>query len=184
MKDIAETVQNPRITLEPASPEHLTQFKEDLQKAFAIAVIAETGSLPDGPVPSDEDIWKSFAALGAEVVHVIEDGRRVGGAVLQIDVATGRNALDLFYVMAGEDGRGIGRQAWAAIEARYPETKVWTTQTPYFEKRNIHFYVNKCGFKIVAYYHAGFPDPDHPDMPWPSDEDGMFKFEKLMDRGK
>lgn len=25
------------------------------------------------------------------------------------------------------------------------------TCTPYFEKRNIHFYVNKCGFYIVEY---------------------------------
>lgn len=172
-----------RITLERASAEDLNQFKEDLQKAFSIAVISEIGSLPDGPIPSDEDVWKSFGAPGAEVVHVLEEGRRVGGAVVSINPATGENSLDLFYVAAGQDGRGIGRRAWAAIEARYPETKVWTTQTPYFEKRNIHFYVNVCGFKIVAYYHAGYPDPNRPDMPWPPEEEGMFKFEKLMARG-
>lgn len=184
MKDIAETAGASRITLESASPEHLNQFKENLQKAFSIAVIANIGSLPDGPVPPDEDIWQSFEAPGAEVVHIVESSRRVGGAVLHIDAETGRNSLDLFYVIAGEDGRGIGRRAWAAIEARYPETKVWTTHTPYFEKRNIHFYVNTCGFQIVAYYHAGYPDPNRPDIPCPLDEGGMFKFEKVMGRGK
>ena len=79
------------------------------------------------------------------------------------------NALDFFYVNADELGRGIGRKAWAAIEARYPETEVWTTHTPYFEKRNIHFYVNVCGFHIVEYHHARHPDPNHPaeqDFPW------------------
>ena len=33
----------------------------------------------------------------------------------------------------------------------YPNTKAWGTCTPYFDKRNIHFYVNKLKFKIVKY---------------------------------
>jgi hypothetical protein len=36
------------------------------------------------------------------------------------------------------------------------------THTLYFEQRNIHFYVNKCGFSIVEFFHPGHPDPhDH-----------------------
>jgi hypothetical protein len=30
----------------------------------------------------------------------------------------------------------------AAIEALFPQSLTWETRTPYFEKRNIHFYVN------------------------------------------
>ena len=48
----------------------------------------------------------------------------------------------------GEHSKGIGYAAWQAVEELYPETIVWETCTPYFEKRNIHFYVNKCGFQI------------------------------------
>ena len=48
----------------------------------------------------------------------------------------------------------------ASIEALYPETKVWETCTPYFEKRNIHFYVNKCGFHIVEFYNEHHVDPN------------------------
>ena len=44
-----------------------------------------------------------------------------------------------------------------------------------FGLRNIHFYVNRLGFKIVAYYHEKFPDPAHP-----SAADGMLKFEKTV----
>lgn len=62
---------------------------------------------------------------------------------------------------------------WNAIETLYPETILWETHTPCFEKRNVHFYVNKCGFHIVEYinkYHKDsdkkeetehFPENDH-----------------------
>ncbi|MDQ1254246.1 MAG: hypothetical protein QG646_3472, partial [Euryarchaeota archaeon] len=81
---------------------------------------------------------------------------------------------------------GIGSAAWQAIEAQYPETKVWELFTPYFEKRNIHFYVNKCGFHIVEFYHKFNPDPhqprvnEHQNNPRPSEEYGFFRFEKVM----
>ena len=42
--------------------------------------------------------------------------------------------------------------AWQAVEILHPETVVWKTCTPYFDKRNIHFYVNKCGFKIDEFW--------------------------------
>lgn len=32
--------------------------------------------------------------------------------------------------------------------------------TPYFEKRNIHFYVNQCGFKIVEFFNEYHRDPN------------------------
>ena len=48
------------------------------------------------------------------------------------------------------------------IEEQYPETKIWATHTPYFEKRNIHFYVNKCGCHIVGFYNPHHPEPHGP----------------------
>ena len=63
----------------------------------------------------------------------------------------------------------------------YPETNVWETCTPYFEKRNIHFYVNRLKFHIVEYYNSKNPDPNMPNDYQESNEfDGMFKFEKVM----
>lgn len=58
---------------------------------------------------------------------------------------------------------------------------MWETHTPYFEKRNIHFYVNKCGFKIVEFYNAHHPGP-HGGLPdnVPGGEE-MFRFEKIVD---
>ena len=58
---------------------------------------------------------------------------------------------------------------------------MWETTTPYFEKRNIHFYVNRCGFHIVEYFNSRHPalhDPDSDD----TDSDGMFRFQKVKER--
>ncbi|WP_018184766.1 GNAT family N-acetyltransferase [Kaistia granuli] len=163
------------VTLDIASPSDLPRFREDLQAAFVIAVIDAFGSLEHGPIPSDDDINASFNAPNAVVHRILEDGRWVGGAVVQINAETQCNSLDFLFVRASELGRGIGRKAWRAIEAAYPDTKIWTTHTPYFETRNIHFYVNVCGFHITAYFHKRHPDPG---FPGEAEEDGMFLLEK------
>lgn len=104
--------------------------------------------------------------------------------MVTIDAKTQRNSLDFFYVRREDLGRGIGRRAWMAIEATYPDTKVWTTHTPYFEKRNIHFYVNICGFHITAYHHSRNPDPHYPQVGELPGDDGMFRFEKQIKDGR
>ena len=46
--------------------------------------------------------------------------------------------------------------------------------------RNIHFYGNKCGFKIVEYFNKNHPDPHIPEgEDLPGGED-FFRFEKVM----
>lgn len=162
------------VTLEYVKKEELHKFKRDLQEAFAAAVIENFGSVLDGPIPSDKDIEESFNLPGAAIYHILSKGKKVGGVVVVIDERTQYNSLDFFFICVNEHSNGIGYEAWKAIEERYPETKVWETYTPYFEKRNIHFYVNKCGFKIVEYFNK-----KHPDLHMPDDED-FFKFEKVM----
>ncbi|WP_181893768.1 hypothetical protein [Actinobacillus ureae] len=93
-----------------------------------------------------------------------------------------RNAIPwiLLFVVTGEHGKGLGLAVWQAIERHYPQTKVWETHTPYLEKRNIHFYVNKCGFKIVEFYHGKNPAPHLQKNDENSPLDEMFRFEKVM----
>ena len=61
---------------------------------------------------------------------------------------------------------------------------MWETVTPYFEKRNIHFYVNRCGFHIVEFFNSHHTDPNDPDMVDSQGDgqfpEGMFRFEKRM----
>ncbi len=77
--------------------------------------------------------------------------------------------------------------AWCEVEKLHPEVTLWETVTPYFEKRNIHFYVNRCGFHIVEFYNNHHPDPNDPDSSETLDEqvsqcpEGMFRFEKRIE---
>ena len=170
------------VTLDVAKEEERQEFKRTLQEAFHLAVIERFGSHSNKPIPSDKDIEDSFNAPGAVVYHICSNGKRVGGAVLVINEITQHNSLELFFMYPNRHSNGIGYKAWKAIEAKYPKTKVWETHTPYFEKRNIHFYVNKCGFKIVEYLHK-----DHlgshtsADEALPGGED-FFRFEKVMNQ--
>lgn len=140
-----------------------------MQQSFRQAVADE---LPDDEeIISREDIAQSMNAPTAHCLQAEQDGRLVGGAVVQINEQTWHNSLDLLFVATGEHGKGMGFAIWQAIEQRYPRTQTWETQTPYFEKRNIHFYVNKCGFKIVEFYRES---SEHDEL------DEMFRFEKQM----
>ncbi|GAA0529894.1 hypothetical protein FHS83_002488 [Rhizomicrobium palustre] len=168
------------VTLAIAEPEDLPAFKRELQDAFAAAVIEEFGPLPAGPIPSDQDLDQSMTAAGAVVLRILCDGRKVGGAVVSINDATNRNSLDFFFISVNEHGGGLGYKAWLAIEQMFPKTAIWETHTPCFEKRNIHFYVNKCGFKIVEFFNARRPDPHGPSSDDFPGVDEAFRFEKLM----
>ncbi|GGN94957.1 GNAT family N-acetyltransferase [Saccharibacillus kuerlensis] len=174
-----------KITLAALETSDLPEFKKKLQEAFAISVIETFGTNENEPIPPDSDIEASLDAPGAVGHHIIQNGNKVGGAIVRIDSKTHHNSLDFFYVSPEYHSSGIGLAAWHAIEAQYPDTVLWETGTPYFEKRNIHFYVNKCGFHIVEFYNKYHPDPHSPDhghndeSPFPG-EDDFFKFEKVM----
>lgn len=102
---------------------------------------------------------------------------KVGGVVLHIDGTNGD--LDLLFVSPHVHSRGIGYKAWCAVERLHPEVAVWETMTPYFEQRNIHFYVNRCGFHIVEYFNSHHPNPNDPEGS-AEDTDGMFRFQKYI----
>lgn len=177
---MTRTRQDGEVTLATVDPGDMPAFKADMEASFAVAVIEEFGSLEEGSIPSGSDLDESMTAPGTELLHILCDGQRVGGAVVVIDEATQRNSLDLFFLSPAQHGRGLGFKAWMAIERRYPRTRVWQTHTPYFEKRNIHFYVNKCGFKIVEFFNDRHTDPHHPGPSGLPGGGEMFRFEKVM----
>lgn len=170
------------ICLYPVEPDERADFCKRLQASFAVAVEEKFGPQSE-PLPTNEEIWESFEAAGSAAYHVIWEGKKAGGMILRIDPDTQRNALELFFISPEYHSLGIGTAAWRAAEKRYPDTKVWETVTPYFEERNIHFYVNKCGFHIVEFFnnHHQEPHPPEPASEGPNwDEEGFFRFEKKM----
>ncbi len=167
------------VSLRVATESELEMFKRDLQEAFKMSAESEFGGELNEPIPSDSDIEDSFSSEGAVIYQVLVGDKISGGAVVSINEKTQHNTLLLFFIKAGCHDRGLGSKAWNEIEKMHPKTEVWETVTPYFEKRNIHFYLNKCGFKIVEFYNRYHPDPNQRSIKT-DEEDEMFKFEKIM----
>jgi GNAT superfamily N-acetyltransferase len=165
------------IKLIPLTPDDREQFITDNQEAFNYGALEEFGRRDDhfeedGQIISREVIERSID--GGEAYRIIHYGQKVGGVVIKVEGAKGD--LDLLFVSPQAHSQGIGYAAWCAVEKLHPEVKIWQTHTPYFEKRNIHFYVNRCGFHIVEFFNKYHPEPDnHGDG-----EDDFFRFEKVI----
>ena len=176
-------MNTPKITLTLLTEDDREQFILDNQYAFKYGACEEFGPRDDhfeedGEIISRKTIEKSIE--NGVAYRIREDGKTVGGLVLQINEETQRNHLDLLFVSPEVHSKGIGFAAWQEVERLYPDTKVWETCTPYFEKRNIHFYINKCGFHAVEFFGEFNRDPDEEDCGEGPSE--MFRFEKVMNR--
>ena len=184
-------MKNTKVTLVPLALDDREQFILDNQWAFKYGAMVEFGERDDhidddGEIISRKTIEKSIDNPKSETYRIMLNGEKVGGLILTIDKKTQHNHLDILFVMPEVHSKGIGYGAWQAVEAMHSETIVWETCTPYFEKRNIHFYVNKCGFQIDQFWceffhpeHEIFEDKKHDSNEGP---DEMFRFIKVMKR--
>ena len=174
------------VTLLPLTADDREQFILDNQEAFNYGALEEFGRRDDhfeddGEIISRKTIERCID--GGEAFRIICKNEKVGGVVVKVEGDKGD--LELLFVKPLAHSKGIGYAAWCEIEKLYPQVKVWETVTPYFEKRNIHFYVNRCKFKIVEFYCSHHPDPNDPETGEENTFDGeenggMFRFEKRM----
>ena len=182
-------MKNTKVTLVPLEADDREQFILDNQWAFKYGAMEEFGERDnhldfDGEIISRKTIERSIDSPDSETYRIVVEGRKVGGVILKINKETNRNELEILFVSPEEHTKGIGYGAWLAIEALHPETVVRETFTPYFETRNIHFYVNKCGFQIDQFWCEYFkPDHEMPDDEEHDPDEGpdeMFRFIKVM----
>ena len=160
------TLDTTNISLIPLRDDDREQFILDNQCAFKYGAQEEF----------------SINSENAETYMIVNDGNMVGGLILQIDKQASKGDLDILFIKPEAHNKGFGKAAWRAVEAMHPEIQTWETMTPYFEKRNIHFYVNCLGFHIVEFwnrYRHGPAIPDDIDENW-SEDDEMFLFRKNM----
>ena len=176
------------ISLVGITPDDKEQFILDNQRAFKYGAQEEFGMRDDRmeegeEVISRKTIERSMNGEHAETYRIVCDGNVVGGLILQIDKQHAKGELEILFVNPEAHSKGIGQAAWKAVEAMHPEIRIWETMTPYFEKRNIHFYVNRLGFHIVEFwnkYQHGPAVPDDIEENW-SEDDEMFVFRKFID---
>lgn len=163
----------------PITDSDLKQYKAYAQEAFQKGFEEHFGKTTEMILP-EKDIDQSLNAKGSIAYKAVVDGEMVGGAIVVIDEETQNNHLDLLFVKHGTQSKGIGKAIWFEIEKLHPKTKVWETCTPYFDRRNIHFYVNVCGFHIVEFFNEKHPMPDTSEDFIGDGNEGMFEFRKQM----
>jgi len=147
--------------------DNFDEAKSIMEKTFTASVsdLPENFGVAhdDGDIPSIDGILEKPEATP---LVFYQGERMIGGAVVIIN-DDNNNTLDLLFIDLNYLDKGIGYKAWLEIEKKYPQTKTWTTVTPPSLIRNVYFYVNKCGFKIIR-----IDDPKSPDA--------MFVFQKVM----
>ena len=176
-----------KIKLVPLEPDDREQFILDNQRAFKYGAQEEFGMRDDRveegeEVISRKTIERCIEGENAETYRIVCDGIVVGGLIIQIDQQNEKGELEILFIKPEVHSKGIGQAAWKAVETMHPEIRVWETCTPYFEKRNIHFYVNRLGFHIVEFwnkYQHGPAVPEEVEENW-SEDDEMFLFRKIM----
>ncbi len=173
-----------KIVLAPLLPAQRPQFIKDLQEAFSLE-LKKNFKITE-PFPPKEEVEAVICNSENDVYHILSNGQKIGGAVVKYIAPPKQGFLELFFILPKEHGKGLGRQAWQAIEAHYPQAKTWELVTPYFEKRNIHFYVNKCGFHIVEFvnkYHSSSNPHYHlSEGENPLGRNEFFRFKKVVKR--
>lgn len=172
-------MQSNHTILRPLEAGDREQFILDNQAAFNYGALEEFGLRDehyegDGQIIARETIEVSIN--GGEAYRIVTDGETTGGLVLKLN--GDRGELELLFVNPAVHSKGIGYAAWCQVEKRYPQVKVWECVTPSFETRNIHFYVNRCGFHIVEFFHRYHPDPNDPEPGEAAQDGGMFRFVK------
>ncbi|MBQ9359340.1 MAG: GNAT family N-acetyltransferase [Abditibacteriota bacterium] len=163
------------VALCPLEAEDTEEFVRDNQEAFNYGALEEFGARDThfeegGQIISRQTILDCIRE--GQAFRILADGRKAGGAVIRLRGE--RGFLELLFVAPALHSRSVGFAAWLEIEKRFPEVRVWETCTPYFEKRNIHFYVNRCGFRITEFFCSAHPEPGC------GEPDEMFRFEKVM----
>ena len=120
-------------------------FDEDAKRH-----LNENSGGPDG-YDTGEFLSKWALHDGSTAFKISRDGKPIGAIIVWIN----ENILGNMFIDPDLQDKGLGTRVWKFIETEYPETIIWRTDTPGFSKRNHHFYVNKCGFKIVRIDNPG-----------------------------
>lgn len=167
------------IKLIPLNEQDKDLFIKSNQEAFQKGYEAYFGKCSQTIIPR-EDILESLNHKNAHSFFAYGDGEIVGGVAVSVNEETNINQLEILFVKVGVQSKGIGFAIWSDIEKLFPKTKVWKTCTPYFDQRNIHFYLNKCKFHIVEFTNKYHKDPKEKEGFIGDGGEGMFEFEKIM----
>ena len=120
-------------------------FKKAFDRDTQIHLNEEEGGPPG--YENGDFLREWYLRKNSNAFAVFKNGKPIGGINVWIN-QNNINSLGNIFVDPDLQDNGIGLTIWKFIENKFPDTKVWRTETPGFSSRNHHFYVNKCGFKV------------------------------------
>ncbi|MBE6385749.1 MAG: GNAT family N-acetyltransferase [Lentisphaerae bacterium] len=168
------------VVLRKIEARELELFRREMKNSFQQSAFERFNSQDAAPIPPENEVDEAFADERYDVFIIDADGIPAGGTIIKKE-GKGKYSLDLLFVFKEFINKKIGTAVWQIIEKHYPDAEIWETCTPYFDRRNIHFYVNKCGFKITEFY-CEYHREEHDLTEEFKDvnSSGFFRFEKVM----
>jgi len=124
-------------------------FTQIMKRAFDKDTQIHTGEKEGGPEGYDNGKFLITWYFHKDVTSyaIFKENIPIGAIAVWIN-KNNENFLGNVFIDIEHQDKGIGLTIWQFIEQKYPDTKIWRTETPGVSTRNHHFYVNKCGFKI------------------------------------
>lgn len=117
-----------------------------MTRAFDEDTRMHTDRLHDGPKGYDDGtLLKKICGDSQNTARKILAGGEIIGFFSVIRDGTAC-VLNLFFLDPIFCGRGIGTRIYRMIEELFPNARRWTVETPEYSTRNLHFYIEKCGY--------------------------------------
>ena len=121
-------------------------MKRAFDKDSQIHLVGEEGG-PDG-YDNGDFLRKWYLTNKNGAFAVYKNNIPIGGINVFVNFQKKEGFLGNMFIDSDHEDKGIGVICWKFIEQKFPQIKIWFTETPKFSKRNHHFYVNKCGFVV------------------------------------
>lgn len=107
-----------KVTLVPINKEDRNQFILDCQESFRYGSLEEFGERnvhldKDGEVMPRHSIEAVLDSPTAESYHIVQEGKRMGGLVIDLDAANRKGELTLLFTNADTHSKGVG-YAWSS----------------------------------------------------------------------
>ena len=145
--------QKTRLKVSPITDNEFPIFRKDIQKAFQNGIFTrEEDEKSEDIILPFEDIDNGYARKSVITYKATVNNEIIGGAMVSFDKKEEKGILELLYVKVEAQGNGYGVELWQKIENLHPEVSIWETFVLYTEHRNLHFYLNLCGFSAVEFF--------------------------------
>ncbi|OLS18408.1 MAG: hypothetical protein HeimC2_44630 [Candidatus Heimdallarchaeota archaeon LC_2] len=136
------------LTIRNSISEDIQELKDTLLESFVQASIDDFGNKTSLP-PGVSDGSQIDNALEKKTTFtILWDSKIVGGIIIELKESK-EHYLQTIWVMTKFQNKGIGKNAIAFLEDKFPDAKSWVLETPSVAKRNRRFY-EKLGYKVIG----------------------------------